>query len=158
VITYIKSVAPVVALAVISWMSSLLVREAYADPTWQYLASLAVVNFMFMVMFAYSKINDQKARWICSMLAIAIALTVISTFSYFFYQHGAIEADNPFIRFVLHIYPPMCLSLSILIIAVSLFSDRLMGRFDDVCWPGFASNFRRSFDVWRVQSAKKGAF
>jgi hypothetical protein len=134
------------------------VREAYADPTWQYLASLAVVNFLFMVAFAYSKINDYKARWICSILAIAIFFTLISSITYYLYHHGLIAAGSLPVYLVLTKYQPLCLVLSSLIMLVSLISDRRMGVVDDLYWPGFARNFRRGFDIWRVQSAKKGAF
>ena len=154
----IKSIAHAVSLAALSWLFSLLVYEAYTDPTWQYLASLAMVNFVFMVIFAFSKINDQKARWICTMLAIAILFTMLSSVIYYMYQHYIIGPDNWAVNLVLGYYGPLCFSLSLLIMIVSTFNDKVMDKIDGLFWPTFARNFRRSFDVWRVHCAKKGAF
>lgn len=154
----IKSIAPAVSLAALSWLFSLFVYEAYDDPTWQYLASLAMVNFVFMVIFAFSKINEQKARWICTLLAIAIFFTVISSVVYYMYQNFIIGPDNLAVSLILGYYGPLCFSLSLLIMIVSTFNDKVMDKIDGLLWPPFASNFRRSFDVWRVHRAKKGAF
>jgi len=147
-----------IALAALSWLFSLLVFEAYVDPTWQCLASLALVDFIFMVIFYYSDINDQKVRWICSLFAISAFFTLISSIVYYSYQYAIIESDFFAVNAVVSYYGDLSFVLSLLIMIVSTLNDRIMDKVDGLFWPSFARTFRFNFDVWRSRNLKKGAF
>ena len=153
-----KAIVIAVSLAGLSWLFSLLVFEAYADPTWQCLASLAMVDFIFMVIFYFSSINDQKVRWICSLLAISAFFTLISSIVYYSYHYGIVESDFFAVSAVVSYYGGLSFVLSSLIMVVSTLNDRIMDRIDGLFWPVFANSFRYNFDVWRIRNIKKGAF
>lgn len=146
------------AMAALSWLFSLLVWESYTEPTWQCLVSLALVDFIFMVAFYLSDISNQKVRWICSILMLSIISTSISFVVIYAYQYNLINENFPILELVVNYYGAFGFSASILIMIVSVLSDRLMDKIDGLCWPVFARSFRFSFDHSRWRNSKGGAF
>lgn len=153
-----KEIVLAVSLAAMSWLFSLLVFEAYVDPTWQCLASLALVDFIFMVIFYYSNLNNQKVRWVCSLLALSAFFTLTSSIVYYSYHYGIIESDFFAVNAVISYYGSLSFVLSLLIMIVSALNDRIMDKIDGLFWPGFARAFRFNFDVGRSRNFNKGAF
>jgi hypothetical protein len=145
-------------MAALSWLFSLLVWNSYTDPTWQCLLSLALVDFVFMAAFYLSDVNDQKVRWICSLLMLSIIVNSISFVVIYAYQYHLINADFPILELVVNYYGAFGLSASILIMIVSLLNDRLMDKIDGLFWPVFAYSFRFDFDNSRCRNSKGGAF
>lgn len=153
-----KTIALAIAIAGLSWIFGLFIYHSYSDPTWQCLASLAITDFIFMLIFCYSTVNSDKVRWICTLLAIAIFFTLLSSITFYSYQHGIVEQDFFAVNWVLSYYREMCFTLSLLIMIVSALNDRIMDNLDGLFWPPFANSFRYNFDVWRFTNTKKGAF
>jgi hypothetical protein len=146
------------AIAMLSWMFSLLVGEAYEYQTWQCLVNMSLVDFMFFAVFYYSDIDNQKVRWICTLLFISIVFTWLSSVAFFLYHYKLIGASFFAVDVDIDLFGNVSLVLSLLILIVSSLNDRVMDRLDGLCWPSFAHSFRYSFDLSRIRNAKKGAF
>lgn len=147
-----------VAIALLSWMFSLLVGEAYEYETWQCLVNLALVDFIFMAVFFHSDIDSQKVRWIMCILTLAIIVTIIIAVALFMLHYGLISKTAYLVDEDIDIFGKISLVLSLLILAVASLSDRVMDKLDGLYWPSFANSIRRSFDISRIRNAKSGAF
>lgn len=147
-----------VAIALLSWMFSLLVGEAYEFETWQCLVNLALVDFVFFTAFYYSDIGNQKVRWICSLLFIAIVVTMLISIALFMYHYKLISIGFFAVDPDIDLFGNVSFVISLLIVVVSSLNDRVMDKLDGLCWPRFARSFRYSFDLSRIRNAKKGAF
>lgn len=147
-----------VAIALLSWMFSLLVGEAYEYETWQCLVNMALVDFVFFAVFYYSDINNQKVRWICSLLFIAIVVTMLISIALFMYHYKLISISFFAVDPDVDLFGNISFVISLLIVFVSLLSDRVMDKLDGLCWPSFARSFRYNFDLCRIHNAKTGAF
>lgn len=145
-------------IAALSWLFGLLVWGAYEYPTWQCLVNISLVDFIFIIVFYYSDIEDEKVRWICTLLSISVFATLLSSVTFYMYHYGLIEADFFAVAAVKAHYGDLSFVLSLLIMIVSSLNNRIMDKFDGLCWPSFARGFRHNFDVSRRRNLKGGAF
>jgi hypothetical protein len=153
-----KKYLTVTSIAVLSWLFSLLVRDAYGMESWQCLVNLAVVDFVFMSVFCYSISDNDKVRWICSLLTISVSITGLSSIVVFLYSNSMITENHFLFVKMEAFYPLMSMSISALILGVAMMPSGLMDRLDGLCWPNFARAFRYRFDLWRNKNSVKGAF
>jgi len=147
-----------ISIAILSWLFGLLIRESYSFDTWRCLASLAVVDFLFMLVFCYGPVGNQRVRWCCSILTISMVSSLISSILFYMQHYSIISRESFIFSSVESIYPVLSLVLSALILCVMTLTDRMIEDVDDILWPRFARNFRYNFDVWRSNAFKKGAF
>jgi len=147
-----------VGLAIISIMFSLLVRGSFEYDTWLCFSSLAIVDFIFIVLFFYSPVDSEKVRWICTILSVSMVSSLLSSIIFFMQHHGLVSSSFIPFELVIFVYPVICIVASSLVIIISAATDKKMEKVDDLFWPNFASDFRRNFDVMRLQNTKNGAF
>jgi hypothetical protein len=146
-----------VVVALLSFAFSALIATSYDHAGWQLYASLAVVDFIFVAIFSHSNISNEKARWICSLLAISFLASFVSCL-FEYSHHHEIMTSSYVAWFIDSYYTVMSGVISALIITIALLGEKLMWWIDDMLWPRFANNFRFNFDIWRIHNAKKGAF
>ena len=153
-----KKYLVVTSIAALSWLFSLLVRDAYGMESWQCLVNLAVVDFVFMSIFCFSISDNEKVRWICSLLTISVAVSGLSSIIVFLYNNHIITENFWMFTKMGVFYPLISKAISMLVLGVAMMPSGLMDRVDGVCWPSFARAFRYSFDLWRNKNSVKGAF
>jgi len=153
-----KKYLVVTSIAALSWLFSMLVRDAYGMDSWQCLVNLAVVDFVFMSVFCYSISDNEKVRWICSLLIISLSVSGLSSIIVFLYNNHIITENFWMFVRMEAFYPIMSKIISALNLVVAMMPSGLMDRFDGLCWPNFARSFRYSFDLWRNKNSIKGAF
>jgi len=147
-----------VIIGILSVMFSLLVRESFTSDTWLLFASVGVVDFIFIYVFFYSNTETEKVRWACTILAFAMVFSFLSSIILFICQHGLVSPFFFPLEVVIFLYPIISIVASTLILLVTSLPDVKMEMVDDLFWPRFAGDFRRAFDVTRLQNSKKGAF
>jgi hypothetical protein len=147
-----------VAIALLSWMFSLLVGQAYEYETWQCLVNLALVDFIFMAVFFYSDIDNQKVRWIMLLLVLAIIATMATAIALFMFHYKLISGGSFLVDEDIDAFGKVSLTISLLILMIAALSDRVMDKLDGLYWPSFANSIRYSFDLSRTRNAKSGAF
>ncbi len=153
-----KKYIVVTFIAAMSWLFSLLVTDAYGMDSWQCLVSLAVVDFLFMLVFFYSISDNEKVRWVCALLVISLSMSGLSSIIVFLYNNHIITETSWLFVGVEVFYSIMSQIISVLILVVAMMPRGLMDRLDGLCWPNFARTFRFSFDMWRDKNSINGAF
>lgn len=141
--------APMVA--VVSLAISAIVRGAYEFDTWQCLVSLALVDFLFVVYVSSSRIHHVKAHWMnlvfyCSIIANGLfAIVVYMRF------YGLINEVSPGFDLMESAHHYLGVTLTILLFLVAFTRQRILGRFDDLCWPRAFDDVHifDSYDSWQ---------
>jgi len=141
--------APIVAI--LSLVVSLLVRSAYEFDNWQCLVSLMLVDFLFVVYVSSSRIHHVKAHWMnlvfyCSIIANGVFAVIV-----FMRFNGLISKVSPGFDVMESVYFYSGVILTTLLFLAAFTRQRILGRFDDICWPRAFDNVHifDSYDSWQ---------
>lgn len=145
----IHLLAPLVAIT--SLALSVIVRSAYEFDTWQCLVSLMLVDFLFVVYVSSSRIHPTKAHWMnlifhCSIIANGLFAIIV-----FMRFNGLINEVSPGFDLTESAHHYLGVTLTILLFLAAFTRQRILGRFDDLCWPRAFDDIHifDSYDSWQ---------
>lgn len=138
-------------VAVMSLLISMLIRGAYEFDTWQCLISLSLVDFLFVVLVSSIRIDCIKVHWMNLVFHCSIIANV--TFSVIVYMrfNGIISEVSAGFNVIESIYHYVGAALTLMLFIFAFTRQRILGKFDDLCWPRIFDDVRifDSYDSWQ---------
>ena len=141
--------APLVAIT--SLALSLIIRSAYEFDTWQCLVSLALVDFLFVAFVSSSRIHPVKAHWMNLIFYSSILSNGLFAIVVYMRFYGLINEVSPGFDITESAYYYSGVILTTLLFLAAFTRQRILGRFDDLCWPRAFDNIHifDSYDSWQ---------
>lgn len=144
-------------IAVLSLALSAVVRGAYEFDTWQCLISLALVDFLFVVYVSSSRINHIKAHWMNLVFYTSIIANGLFAVIVYMRFNGLISEVSEGFNIMESMYHYVGITLTVLLFLSAFTKQRILGKFDDLCWPRAFDDVRifDSYDSWQTHREVK---
>lgn len=147
--------APITAIAYLAALFA--VDASYEFDTWQALLTYILVEFLFISYISLGKINYIKARWMSLILRAAMIVGGAFCVVVYMRESGLIAENSAAFPYFELLYQYVNIVITALLFLIAFTRQRLLSKFDDLCWPSVFNNIyiRSDDDSWQTDKQDK---
>ncbi len=147
--------APFTAIAYLGALFA--VDASYEFDTWQALLTYILVEFLFISCISFSKINYIKARWMSLLLRSAMIAGGAFCVIVYMRESGLIDKNSASFPYFELAYQYVNIVITALLFLTAFTRQKLLSKFDDLCWPSVFNNIyiRSDDDSWQTDKQDK---
>jgi hypothetical protein len=147
--------APITAMAYLGALFA--VDASYEFDTWQALSTYILVELLFISYISFSKINYIKARWMSLLLRAAMIVGGAFCVIVYMRETGLIAKDSTAFDYFELSYRYINIVITALLFLTAFTRQRLLSKFDDLCWPSVFNNIYicSDDDSWQTNKQDK---
>jgi len=116
------------------------VDASYEFDTWQAISTYILVELLFISYILCSGINYIKARWMALLLRAAMIFGGAFCMIVFIREYGIINKNSDAFAFFELSYQYINITITVLLFLTAFTRQKLLSKFDDLCWPSIFNN------------------
>ena len=147
--------APITAVAYLGALFA--IDASYELDTWQALLTYILVEFLFISYLSCSRMNYIKARWMSLLLRIAMIVGGSFCVIVYMRETGMINKDSNAFGVLELCYQYINITITALLFLTAFTRQKLLSKFDDLCWPSMLNNIHiySDDDSWQTDKQDK---